>query len=63
MNERMMSCSEAFAEAMAEEMERDESIFVIGEDIRAHDGIFGQFQGLPKRFPEQITASNSRLGP
>ena len=30
MSERVMSCSEALAEALAEEMERDESGFIIG---------------------------------
>jgi pyruvate/2-oxoglutarate/acetoin dehydrogenase E1 component len=54
MTERIISCSEALAEALHEEMEKDESIFIIGEDIRAHDGIFGQFQGLPKQFPERV---------
>lgn len=54
MTERTLSCSQALAEAIREEMERDERIFIIGEDIRAHDGIFGQFRGLPKRFPERV---------
>jgi pyruvate dehydrogenase E1 component beta subunit len=54
MTERILSCSEALAEALAEEMNRDDSIFIIGEDIRAHDGIFGQFQGIPKKFPERV---------
>lgn len=54
MTHRIMSCSEALAEALLEEMERDDSVFIIGEDIRAHDGIFGQFRGLPKRFPARV---------
>lgn len=54
MTERILSCSEALAEALHEEMERDESILIIGEDLRAHDGIFGQFKGLPKRYPERV---------
>jgi len=54
MTERILSCSEALAEALGEEMERDESIFIIGEDITAHDGIFGQFKGLYKRFPKKV---------
>jgi len=54
MTERILSCSEALAEALVEEMNRDDSIFIIGEDIRAHDGIFGQFQGIPKKFPERV---------
>ena len=54
MTERILSCSEALAEALTEEMNRDDSIFIIGEDIRAHDGIFGQFQGIPKKFPDRV---------
>ena len=54
MAERTLSCSEAFAEALAEEMARDETVFILGEDIRAHDGIFGQFKGLPEKYPERV---------
>ncbi len=54
MAERIMSCTEALAEALAEEMERDETIFIIGEDLTAHDGIFGQFKGIHKRFPGRV---------
>ncbi|MEA3359295.1 MAG: alpha-ketoacid dehydrogenase subunit beta [Thermodesulfobacteriota bacterium] len=57
MTERILSCSEALAEALAEEMEQDENIFILGEDITAHDGIFGQFKGLYKRFPEKVIDS------
>ncbi|HID31029.1 MAG TPA: alpha-ketoacid dehydrogenase subunit beta, partial [Desulfobacterales bacterium] len=51
---REISCSEAIAEALIEEMERDGTVFVIGEDLIAHGGIFGQFKGLPERFPGRI---------
>jgi pyruvate dehydrogenase E1 component beta subunit len=54
MAERTLSCSEALAEALAEEMARDDSVFILGEDIRAHDGIFGQFKGLPNKYPERV---------
>jgi pyruvate/2-oxoglutarate/acetoin dehydrogenase E1 component len=54
MAERTLSCSEALAEALAEEMARDETVFILGEDIRAHDGIFGQFKGLPEKYPERV---------
>jgi pyruvate dehydrogenase E1 component beta subunit len=57
MTERILSCSEALAEALAEEMERDESVFIIGEDIRAHGGIFGQFKGLPQKYPDRVIDS------
>ncbi|MFQ5483700.1 MAG: alpha-ketoacid dehydrogenase subunit beta [Desulfobacterales bacterium] len=54
MSERVISCSAAVAEALTEEMERDETIFLIGEDLVAHGGVFGQFTGLSERFPGRI---------
>jgi len=54
MTERIISCSDALAEALGEEMERDKAIFIIGEDLTAHDGIFGQFKGLNARFPGRV---------
>ncbi|MDR2504005.1 MAG: alpha-ketoacid dehydrogenase subunit beta [Deltaproteobacteria bacterium] len=40
--------SQATLEAMQEEMLRDESVFVMGEDIARQGGIFGQFKDLPQ---------------
>ncbi|MBU4372572.1 MAG: alpha-ketoacid dehydrogenase subunit beta [Proteobacteria bacterium] len=57
MTERMISCSAAICEALTEEMARDEAIFIIGEDLVAHGGIFGQFRGLPERFPGRLIDS------
>jgi pyruvate dehydrogenase E1 component beta subunit len=57
MGVRDLSCSLAMAEALKEEMERDESIFIIGEDLTAHGGIFGQFRGLPDKFPGRLIDS------
>ena len=54
MTDRIMSCTDALAEALAEEMKQDETIFIIGEDLTAHDGIFGQFKGLNQGFPGRI---------
>jgi len=54
MSERIISCSKALAEALHEEMERDERVFLIGEDITAHGGNFGQFGGLFERFGERV---------
>jgi pyruvate dehydrogenase E1 component beta subunit len=54
MNRRILSCSAALAEALHEEMTRDPSVFILGEDLRAHAGIFGQFKGLPEKFPDRI---------
>lgn len=41
---------EAITEALAEEMERDESVFLIGEDIGLYGGVFKATKGLQKRF-------------
>ena len=54
MTERLLTCSEALAEALHEEMARDGTVFIIGEDLRAHDGIFGQFKGLPGKYPDRV---------
>ena len=45
------------AEALKEEMERDKTIFIIGEDLVSNGGIFGQFRGLAELFPERIIDS------
>jgi pyruvate dehydrogenase E1 component beta subunit len=57
MTERIISCSVAINEALEEEMARDETIFIIGEDLVAHGGIFGQFKGLPEKFPGRLIDS------
>jgi acetoin:2,6-dichlorophenolindophenol oxidoreductase subunit beta len=57
MTERMISCSAAICEALTGEMARDDTIFIIGEDLVAHGGIFGQFKGLPDRFPGRLIDS------
>jgi pyruvate/2-oxoglutarate/acetoin dehydrogenase E1 component len=47
---REITFSQATLEAMEEEMERDDRVFVMGEDIARQGGIFGQFKGLPQKF-------------
>lgn len=47
---RQITFAEATLEAMQEEMRRDPTVFVVGEDIARQGGIFGQFQGLPAEF-------------
>jgi len=54
MSDRIMSASAALAEALHEEMARDETVFILGEDLTAHAGIFGQFKGIPEKFPGRI---------
>jgi pyruvate/2-oxoglutarate/acetoin dehydrogenase E1 component len=44
---------EAVREAMAEEMERDENVFLMGEDIGAYGGAFKATEGLLARFGER----------
>jgi pyruvate dehydrogenase E1 component beta subunit len=51
---RELSCSLAMAEALREEMERDTTVFILGEDLVSNGGIFGQFRGLPELFPDRI---------
>ncbi|MEW6014433.1 MAG: alpha-ketoacid dehydrogenase subunit beta [Candidatus Zixiibacteriota bacterium] len=43
---------EAITSALYEEMERDESVFMIGEDIGLYGGVFKATKGLQKRFGE-----------
>jgi len=47
---KTITFSQATLEAMDEEMSRDPSVFVMGEDIARQGGIFGQFKGLPDKF-------------
>ena len=52
-----LSIAEALREAMAEEMERDESVFCIGEDIGIPGGFGGAFTAtldLEQRFPDRM---------
>jgi pyruvate dehydrogenase E1 component beta subunit len=52
---RTISYSVALREALAEELERDGDVFLIGEDIGESGGVFGVTQGLFKRFgPERV---------
>src|SRR5258706_4546355 len=43
---------EAIREALAEEMRRDQKVFVLGEDVGAYGGAFGATQGLCDEFGE-----------
>ena len=52
---REMTFTEAAREGLAEEMERDESVFVLGEGIGERGGNFGTTAGLYARFgPERL---------
>jgi len=47
---RKLPMYQAIAEAIAQEMERDPTVFYMGEDVGVYGGIFGATYGLYKRF-------------
>lgn len=52
---RKLPMYKAISEAIAQEMERDENVFVMGEDIGAYGGIFGATSGLLEKFgPDRV---------
>jgi len=52
---RTITYAEAIREALAEEMRRDESVFLIGEDIALYGGAFKLTKGLVDEFgPERV---------
>ena len=52
---RRLTMAKAMVEGIAAEMERDPSVFYMGEDVGAYGGIFSSTTGLLERFgPERI---------
>ena len=52
---REISYAEAIREALRQEMQRDASVFLLGEDIGVYGGAFGVTQGLLDEFgPERV---------
>lgn len=51
---RTITFGEALCEALHEEMERDETVFVMGEDVITHGGPYKVTQGIAERFPGRI---------
>ncbi len=49
-NERRLTIARAMAEAIAQEMRVDPSVFVMGEDIAQLGGVFGNTRGLLEEF-------------
>jgi pyruvate dehydrogenase E1 component beta subunit len=47
---RKLTMAQAISEAIAQEMTRDDTVFVMGEDIGAYGGIFGATGGLLEQF-------------
>jgi len=50
---RKLTMAAAIAEAIAQEMERDPEVFVLGEDVAKYGGIFGATQGLLAKFGKE----------
>ena len=50
MSDREITYTQALNEALAEELERDEMVFVMGEDVAVFGGVFGVTKGLQARF-------------
>ena len=48
---RKITFAQATQEAMAEEMEKDPTVFAMGEDLARQGGIFGQYQGPAPAVP------------
>ena len=44
---------DALVEAMREEMERDEKVFIMGEDVAVYGGAYGATKGLYEQFGEE----------
>lgn len=52
---RVISYADAINEALAEEMERDETVFLMGQDVGVFGGVFGVTRGLVERFgPDRV---------
>jgi len=48
-----MSCRQAIQNALDIEMQRDERVFIIGEDVSRNGCSFGQFAGLPDKYGDR----------
>lgn len=61
---REITYSEAIREALRQEMQRDERVFIIGEDVGVYGGAFGVTLGLVEEFGEErvIDTPISELG-
>ena len=51
--ERKLTIARAMAESVAQAMRRDERVFVMGEDIGALGGVYGNTRGLLEEFGEE----------
>lgn len=54
MNENLkMNCRDALNKAMDEEMERDERVFIMGEEVALYDGAYKVSRGLWKKYGDK----------
>lgn len=53
MSERLLTYAEAIKEALDQEMARDESVFLMGEDIGVWGNLFGCSRGLLEKYGKQ----------
>lgn len=53
MAERLLTYAEAIQEALDEEMTRDSSVYVMGEDVAVWGNLFGCTKGLLKKYGKQ----------
>lgn len=51
---RKITYSKAINEALHQEMERDEKVFILGEDVAKMGGDFGITQGIWQKWPDRI---------
>jgi acetoin:2,6-dichlorophenolindophenol oxidoreductase subunit beta len=51
--ERILTMAQAISEAIAQEMTRDSTVFMMGEDIGSYGGIFGATGGLLDKFGKE----------
>ena len=56
-----MTVREALRDAMAEEMRRDDNVFVMGEEVAEYQGAYKVTQGLLQEFG--ASASSTRRSP
>ena len=56
---REITYRQALNEALAEELERDPNVFLMGEEVAEYQGAYKVSQGLLQRFgPRRIIAAN-----
>ena len=58
----VLSFREALNQAMTEEMERDDNVFLMGEEVAEYDGAYKVSQGMLKRFGERQGGRYADLG-